>query len=378
MNTLESRLKEKAPLIQAILGPRQVGKTTGIKQLVERLKVKSIYISADDLAPLDGRKWLYEHWALAKGNGKQSLLIIDEIQKIDNWSESIKKLWDETSPEDRPKLVILGSSSWSLQSGLRESLAGRYELIKAPHWNYPEAKDAFATSFADHLTFGGYPKVLEMRKDQDRAMSYLRDSIYTPVIGKDLLILKEIKKPALLRQIFELVTLYPAQELSYRKMLGQLQDSGNSETAKHYLEVLEAAFLIRCLKKFSGSQVVQKSSSPKMITLAPCFHTLFAGRTNPENQNLYGRLFEQWVGQVLLQYFPDVYYWRDGNVEIDFVVKQDGIIFGIEVKSGRLRSHKSFDAFKNKFKKALCCIVTMENKEDFMLNPLKFLQESSV
>lgn len=268
--------------------------------------------------------------------------------------------------------------AWSIQRGLRESLAGRYELLRATHWTYFEAKSAFSVTLDEYLVYGGYPRVMEMREDKERALNYLRDSIYAPVLGKDLLTLKEIKKPSLLRQMFELVAMHPAQELSYRKMLGQLQDSGNSETAKHYLELLEAAFLIQRLEKYSGSAVSQISSSPKLVTLAPCFYTLFAGTPAKEDSRANGFVFEQFVAQTLSIHFVDLFYWRDGDYEMDFVVRHEGKVYGIEVKSGRRRREGGRNAFRKKYPRSKSCFVTRENVETFLMDPKKFVVESSV
>ncbi len=378
VSELSSRLREENPLIQAVLGPRQVGKTTGVRYVLTQGDFQSHYISADDLTPLDAKQWLEEHWGKAKRQGPGTVLVIDEIQKIDQWSDSIKRLWDTTPIHERPKLVILGSSSWQLHNGLRESLAGRFELIRVSHWDALEAAAAFNATFEEYLVYGGYPKVLEMRDHPERAMNYLHDSIYTPVIGKDLLQLKEIKKPALLRQLFELVILHPVQEISYRKLLGQLQDTGNTETAKHYIQLLEAAFLIRSLEKYSGNMLVRKSSSPKLIALAPCFYALFAGSSSIDNPIVRGRLFEQIVGQVLTSHFSDVYYWREDNKEIDFVVLCDNVVIGIEVKSGRLRSFSGRDAFRKKFNNARVCVISQENIMEWMQAPKAFLLKSAV
>jgi predicted AAA+ superfamily ATPase len=148
LQQLATRLKEPKRFIQVLMGPRQVGKTTLIGQLITQLDVDYIFESADAVAASD-IVWINALWDKARTkikteNLEEYLLIIDEIQKIDNWSEIVKKLWDEDVKNNiKIKVVLLGSSRLLLQQGLTESLAGRFESTYIGHWSYSEMKAAF-------------------------------------------------------------------------------------------------------------------------------------------------------------------------------------------------------------------------------------------
>lgn len=228
---IESRLTAEVPFIQVIMGPRQVGKTTGIKQLLSRWPMAYHYANADDIWAAN-RSWLLEQWQKAQTLGMGALLVIDEIQKIPNWPETIKSLWDQKPHHLR--VVLLGSSSLQIQQGLSESLAGRYELMKVFHWTYPELKKVFDYTLDHYLAFGGYPASAQFDHDFDRWRSYVKESIVESVIGKDILSNRKVSNPSLFRQAFEILCSYPAQEISYTKLLGQLQDKGNTDLIKYY------------------------------------------------------------------------------------------------------------------------------------------------
>jgi uncharacterized protein len=261
---LQTRLAQDLNFLQVVTGPRQIGKTTGLEQIVAQWHGTSIMVTADELrAP--NRDWIDLQWQRARQLGPGTLLVIDEVQKIPQWSSSIKYLFDQ----DRRalKVVLLGSASLTMQQGLKESLAGRYEILHAHHWNLHECRESLGWSLDEYLKFGGYPAAGELIADVDRWQSFMKNSIIEPVLFKDILDLASINKPALFRQTFELAMAYPAQEISLQKILGQLQDRGNVTTIKHYLELLEGAFLLKTLQKFTGSEVKKRASSPKIVPL---------------------------------------------------------------------------------------------------------------
>lgn len=373
VSTVLNRLQETAPRIQVVLGPRQVGKTTGIQHLLERLHAPSHYASADDTLAVS-RSWIQQQWQSGLEKGKGAVLVIDEIQKIHNWAETIKRLWDAQGKTPKLKCVLLGSSSLSLQKGLTESLAGRFELIPVHHWNFEESREAFGYDLETYLVYGGYPGAHAYINDYKRWFSYMKSSVVDPVIGHDILTQQTVSKPALFRQAFEILSGYPAQEVSYTKLLGQLQDRGNTDLIKHYLELYEGAFLFRSLFKYGAGTLRIKTSSPKIIPRAPALYTLTMGGRVIDDPDKKGHVFEAVVGSDLLcMQDAQVYYWREGNEEVDFIVVYDGDLFAVEVKSGRRKSERGLAAFQKRYKKARTCFVTFENYPSFIKSPLDFL-----
>ena len=367
---LEHRLGGPSPLIQVLVGPRQVGKTTGIRQLLARVAGASHYANADDVLVTD-RSWLLEQWQKALLLGDGTLLVVDEVQKIPNWSEAIKSLWDR--PPQRLRVVLLGSSSLQIQSGLTESLAGRFELTRIYHWTFSELKTAFGYDLERYLLHGGYPGAVAFEGDADRWYAYMKDAIVESVIGKDILQNRKVANPALFRQAFEILCRYPAQEISYTKLLGQLQDRGNTDLIKYYLELYAGAFLIYSLNKYAAKAWLTRSSSPKILAACPALYTMTAGPQALRDPELRGRVFELAVGAELLQLPGTLCYWREKNAEVDFVYSHQGQLYAIEVKSGRKKTAKGLDTFLKHFPEARPVLVTPDNFSLLSENPQRFL-----
>lgn len=342
---VKTRLREKRRLMQVLLGPRQVGKTTAIQQVLSEADMPAHYAAADLPAP-PPTGWIEEQWRLARmraAGSKPAVLVLDEVQKIAHWSDEVKRLWDEdTRIGCHLHVVLLGSSALLVQKGLKESLAGRFEVIRCLHWSWPECREAFGWSLDQYLFFGGYPGAAPLIREESRWGQYVRDALIETAISKDVLLLNRVEKPVLLRQLFVLACEYAGEILSYQKMLGQLQEAGNTTTLAHYQELLESAFLIRGLQKWSGNRLRRRSSSPKWIPLNTALITALSNRAFEDWRRSgldWGRLVEAAVGAHLVNQGwvegTDVYYWRQGNEEVDFVLRRGDKIAAFEVKSGR-------------------------------------------
>src|SRR5690606_6231260 len=322
-----------------IIGPRQVGKSTAAKQICQLLPFKYHFESADgDI--LRTSEWLKIAWDQALNN-KAELLVVDEIQKVENWSEALKQLWDQRKTPLR--VLLLGSSSLEIHRGLSESLAGRFRLHQFFHWNFWETNQLTALTLDQFLTFGGYPGSYQLLSDKHDWVDYIRHSIVDPVIGKDILSLVHVKSPALFRQAFEIICSYAAQEISYTKLLGQLQDRGNTDLVKQYIELYEAAYLIRALQKYSGKELRKRNSSPKIIPLCPALYSVTKNASYSEQD--FGHAFEVFVGAYLNTLSGQLYYWREGNFEVDFVYENGNELHAIEVKYGKSRSRSGLEKF---------------------------------
>lgn len=375
INKLSDKLK-KTPfsLIQVVLGPRQVGKTTGVLKMLDEdfLAHESLYFSSDEeLSPTS--HWIEQKWQKALELGQNTILVIDEVQKIDQWSSVIKKLWDQQLRENiKIRVVLLGSSSMDIQRGLFESLAGRFELHSVYHWNYAESLEAYNLSLDQFLLYGGYPGAYHLIENIDEWVNYIKFSIVDTVIGKDILAHAKVKSPAIFKQCFELVNSYPAQEVSYTKLLGSLQGKGHVDQIKYYLELFEQAYLMLSLHKYSAKEVLKRASSPKILPLCPVFYTYMKYGELSDKEK--GRIFEVSVGSILNRMSGKLYYWRDGNDEVDFVLERGKTLYAIEVKSGRKRSERGLDKFIAKFSHAKKCFVTKDNFILFSRDPRSFLE----
>lgn len=352
-------------LIQVFMGPRQVGKTTTALALMD--KATSVYASADLPLP-PTTDFIVTHWEQArKIDSPQRTLVLDEVQKIPRWSEVVKQLWDEDQRNQLAmRVCLLGSSAILLEKGLSESLTGRFEVSSFPHWTYPECHAAFKISLADYVHIGGYPKMYDLRDDADRMENYLQSGIIEPTLGRDILVLHNVDKPALLRQLFWYVSRLPAQTVSYEKILGHLQGSGNSATLVHYAELLAMAFVVMPISKFSGKAHRTKRSIPKWILPNPALVD-----PSQRKEGLSGFVFENLVGSHLLNITFgkkqfELNYWRDKTSEVDFVVTERNVpILAIEVKSGRIKNIPSPDGLAAKGLDCKFLVVSPKNMDSF-------------
>jgi predicted AAA+ superfamily ATPase len=358
LEKIRARMAEKRRFIQVIAGPRQVGKTTTIRQWLSEKNIPALFVTADN-QPGGSNAWISQQWEASRlqmqaQNLKEFALIIDEVQKINDWSEAVKKEWDaDTQNGINLKVILLGSSRLLIQQGLSESLAGRYELIPMLHWTYGVMKEAFDFSEEQYCWFGGYPGPAELISDEQRWKDYMLNSIIEPSISRDILMLTRIDKPALLKQTFELGCTYSGQQLSYNKMIGQLQDAGNTTTLANYLNLLGEAGLLQGLQKFSGSLVTTKNTSPKLQVYNNSLITAYAQQpfsTVRLDPAAWGRWVENIVGTHLLNAAREqgfeLWYWREGNKEIDFILKKGSRIVAIEVKSGNRIKNSGLAAFE--------------------------------
>lgn len=362
-DVLLSRLGEPRRFIQVVAGPRQVGKTTLVGQVLDRLAVPNVFVSADEPSRGDGA-WLAAQWDRARIAAREAgragaVLVLDEVQKIHAWSETVKRLWDEDSRARRPvRVVVLGSAPLLMQRGLTESLAGRFEIVHLPHWTYAEMHAAFGFTLEQYLYFGGYPGAAPLIADPPRWRRYLLDSLVETTIARDVLLMTRVDKPALLRRLFELGCRYSGQVLSYTKMLGQLQDAGNTTTLAHYLELLAGAGMLTGLSKYAGQTVRQRGSSPKLQVLNTALMTAQSGLSPAEaraDRDFRGRLVESAVGAHLANAAArgacEVFYWREQNREVDFIVRAGRAVLALEVKSGRSPdTFPGLDEFSRAFK----------------------------
>jgi len=311
-----------------------------------------------------------EQWQKALLMPKHSVLVIDEIQKVAQWQEALKNVWDNHNTKAL-RVVVLGSSSFEIQQGMKESLAGRYEVLRVHHWNAGESRQV-GISFKQYVLQGGYPGSYRYRNDIGRWQAYMRDSIIENILNKDIFRLRPLAKPVLFRQFLEIIRAYPCQEISYTKLLGQLQDRGNVELVKHYLFLLECAYLYRGLEKYSRKEYLKKASSPKILPLCPSLCTYSGSSLHWKDPDHYGRLFETAVGMVLNQLPGKLYYWREGKDEVDFVYEED-YLFAIEVKSGKQGSERGLSAFQKNFPDATLLVINPENFDSFDADPQAFL-----
>jgi predicted AAA+ superfamily ATPase len=383
---IKSRILEPRKFIQVLIGPRQVGKTTLIKQLLPQIEMPHYFVTADDLYTADStwirREWNNARLQLQQYENKEILFIIDEIQKVPNWSETIKKEWDADSFSDiNIKVILLGSSRLLIQKGLTESLAGRFELINITHWSFAEMHDAFGWNLEQYIFFGGYPGSASLIEDEERWKNYVRESLVETSIAKDILMLTRVDKPVLLKRLFEIGCKYSSQILSLTKVQGELQEQGNLTTLAGYLNLLKETGLLSGLEKYAKDIIRKRSSKPKFQVhnnallsagIAISYHII---RNNPKE---WGRWAESAVGTHLinsgLKNNFNVYYWNENNYEVDYVIEKGDKAIALEVKSGHDSAHKGLAIFDKEFHPHRLFLVGTDGipfEEFLKLNPVE-------
>ena len=361
LQAFTNRILEPRKFIQVLMGPRQVGKTTMAAQMLKKIKIPYIFESADAVSAINSA-WIEQKWETARlkmrvQQAKEFILVIDEVQKIPNWSETVKSLWDrDTLNGTDIKLVLLGSSRLLLHKGLTESLAGRFETMYLGHWSFLEMEKAFNWTPDQYAWFGGYPGGAELIGDEDRWKNYINNSLIETSVSKDILMLTRVDKPALLKRLFELGCQYSGQILSFTKIQGQLQDAGNTTTLSHYLSLLDTAGLLAGLEKYAANVIRKRSSSPRFQVHN---NALLSAQKNENFEEImqkpaeWGRIIESSVGAHLINHTItqnySVYYWRERNDEVDFVLERRGKLIAVEVKSNDSQNNRGLEVFKNKF-----------------------------
>ncbi len=361
-NVLKNRINEERDKIQVIVGPRQVGKSTLIEQVLQECVMPYEYYSADDVVGLTPN-WLAEIWESQRmkmelRSEKKRLLVVDEIQKIQNWSETVKAEWDRDTREHRQLLVIvLGSSRMLIEKGLTESLAGRFELIRLPHWSFTEMKDCFGWTFSQYVYFGGYPGAAKYINDENRWRNYVKDALIEPSISKDALMNTQILKPQLLRQLFEIGSSYSGELLSLTKIVAQLLETGNVTTLAGYLHLLDECGLLCGLQKYAEDNARKYNSVPKFQVYNNALRNVYSDESYTqaaENPKSWGRYVESAIGAYLVNQAAindfKVFYWRDKNNEVDFVLVRRQKKIAIEVKTGRRTMNEGLSKFADAYK----------------------------
>ena len=366
---IRKRLEEPRRFIQVVMGPRQVGKSTVVKQVLQDIDLPFLLFSADNV-PASNSAWVSNCWAAVRSQKESKaygsvILVIDEIQKIANWSEVVKKEWDDDTFHNLDiRVLLLGSSRVMLEKGLSESLAGRFEEIRMSHWSYAEMKECFGYTLDQYMFYGGYPGAAELIADPDRWEQYIQSAIIDTTINKDILMDTPISKPALLRQTFELGAAYSGEVLSLSKMLGSLQDAGNTVTLAGYINLLDESGMLCGIQKYSIDTARRRASIPKLQVYNNALKAIFNPYTFQQailDRRAWGRIFESSIGAWLVsQAFVhrfEVFYWRERDLEVDFILRKKGIVIAIEVKSNAEKNTKGLNSFKERFNPKAAFIV---------------------
>lgn len=368
VHTIAGAMKRRLPVFQVITGPRQVGKTTIAQHVMQNLSFPSVYAAADSPLP-PGPEWIETNWRLAQvefeRHRKPVILVLDEIQKVRGWSETLKWYWDQNRVSHYDiRLLVLGSSALLLQEGLTESLSGRFFLNRCMHWSFKECREAFGWDLRQWLYFGGYPGAVVFVEEEQQWKRYVSDSLIETVLARDVLQMHRIAKPALIRHLFALAAMFPAQIFSYNKMLGQLQDAGNTTTLAHYLKLLEASFLVSGLEAYSKGQIRKRGSSPKLILWNNALINALSGKSFLEaagDAAWWGHIVENAVGSHFCNGLEgteySITYWREGDKAVDFIVSRGPEFWAIEVKSGRAGKLSGIERFRRKYPEAKTLIV---------------------
>ena len=426
VSTLLDRLEEPAGPLIYVTGPRQSGKTTLVQQALRRIGRPCRYLpvdqnkllpdsddftnkllpDSDDFTSVETgdsilrrtsigaaktEEWLVRAWEYARVEANRSgsgfVLVLDEIHAIPDWSRTVKGLWDADRARNCPlHVVLLGSAPLLMQKNLSEALTGRFEPLPVPHWSFAEMSDAFGFDLPTYLYFGGYPGAASHIDDSSRWRRHVTRAMIDPNIDRDIIDLQRVEKPALLKQLFELGAHYSGQILSYNKMLGQFEEKSHTTTLARYFALLSKAGLIESLPLYSTSFSGQKKYAPKLNALNTALISAcsaYSFEVAREDSRFWGQLTESAVGAHLLNTKEErmrLSYWRRNGDEVDFVLNFDRRLFAIEVKSGKIRNLRGWEAFRSNYRKSKPTFVLVGQDgiplEEFLTKPAEKLFES--
>ena len=391
------------PRIVALTGPRQTGKTTMIRQALRRVDFASRHLPVDESLAEHAHKpneegdslrtaWLLDAWKKARQNAEQGargfVLALDEIQYVKGWSTIVKTQWDRDRRTGCPlRVIVCGSAPWTMLTGGHETIVGRFMPVHARHWSFSEMSAAFGFSVDQYLFFGGYPGTASVAGNLEVWRKAVLDTIIAPAIERDIVALTRVDKPSLMRRLMELAARYSGQMLSYNKMLGQLQEAGNTTTLATYLDLLSDARLVTGLPRYSAKPYLGRASSPKLNVLntalmtAPLTYTFEEARAD---RTFWGRLVESGVGAHLHNtagHEVELSSWRDGAHEVDFVLSRGPNLVGIEVKSGpRVGRLSGLAEFRKRFPGARTLVVGERGVplDEFLSRPARYWADNPV
>ncbi len=369
------KIKKYLPLRQVLLiyGLRRTGKTTFLYQLIQKFILlgvapeKILYFSFDEKkASLKSILALYESDVLQESITEDTVLylFLDEIQKLKDWQDQVKIIYDRYP---KTKIFLSGSASVNLQKGVKESLAGRvfeFEFTPLSFREFLEWKgikiDKGKLDFyrkelkllvKEYLLKGGFPEIVE-EKDREIIRRYLKSAVLDKIIGQDLPSEFGLRDPELLKALTENFFSQPGMILNYDKLASDFQRS--KTTIINYVFYLKYALLLRELKNFRPSLRVASRKGKKIYPYNPAFCFIYL---------LEGAKFEKVLETAVAAFLGAEYYYRN-RFEVDFVLKRDGQIIPVEVKSGKAEPSQ-IEKFLRKFKAKQGFVITEDYETEW-------------
>ncbi len=337
-----SDLKERNKVV-LIYGPRQAGKTTLSKHIIQEIGLKTLIINADQSKFIDvlSSRDLGKLRSLVAG---YELLFIDEGQRIPEIGINLKILHDEL-PE--LKILVTGSSSFLLAGRVSESLAGRktvYTLLPVSMQELAEIYNPFELNdqLEERLIFGSYPEVINTINNSDKE-EYLRD-ISTSFIFKDILELEMIKYPLKIRDLLKLLAYQVGSQVSIHELGTKL--GLNRDTVERYLFLLEQSFVIFKLPAFSHNPRKEISKSQKYYFYDTGIRNILIDNMKYlYDRNDAGALWENFIIAERRKYLlynqknVNCYFWRTySGTEIDYVEEIIDEYYAYEIKFGKAKT----------------------------------------
>lgn len=351
-----------------IYGPRQVGKTTLSKKLIEKCGDPSSYINCDDI---HNKQQLEIHDAahLRKFLGAGKFFVLDEAQRVKNIGLTLKLIVD-TFPDTQ--IVATGSSSFDLSNKINEPLTGRaLEFILYP-FSYSELAAASLrdtrASLERLLRFGSYPTVANKTEHESVV---LLQNLASQYLYKDIFEFEEVRKPDLLIKMLQLLAFQVGNEVSINELSVKLEVS--TKLVSRYIDLLEKAFVVFRLRPLSRNPRNEIGKKQKIYFYDLGIRNILIQRTTPlEVRDDIGQLWENFCvieRKKKLQYeekFANQYFWRSKyGSEVDYAEEFEGKITGYEFKWSKDKT-KTPELFAKNYN-AIVNAITKENFEEFIM-----------
>ena len=368
---LTDKLKEHFFKKKAIIliGPRQVGKTTLFKSIVEEINMSYVWFNGDEPNVPN----IFNN--ITSGElihlfGKNKIVVIDEAQQINNIGSIIKLIVDNIKDI---QIIITGSSSFELANKLNEPLTGRkYEYLLYPV-SFGELVEENGLikeiqKLNTRLIYGSYPEIVTDLKNAEENLIWLSDSY----LYKDILKLENIKKPSLLIKLLQALAWQVGSEVSYNELAKTT--SSDPKTVEKYIDLLEKSFVIFRLNALSRNLRNEIKKSRKIYFYDNGIRNAVIGNFNPvSNRNDIGQLWENYLISERFKFLEynkirtNVFFWRTTQQqEIDYIEERAGYFYAYEFKFNPNKKARLSKTFQNAYPQHKFELINRENYHKFL------------
>lgn len=347
VQALLSRLSLPSPAVQAVVGPRQVGKSTLIRQVLEKLEAPTVFLSCKSVQYRQ-TGWIHKEWEIARLLAKHHghcVIAVDDAQRLPGWAPLLCQLHKEDLEQQRDiRIVITGSSELELLQQLKDKFPQSHEVIRAGYWTYPEMRCAFNWGIEQYLFYGGLPRSGDEPSDDETWLNWIRELMFDNLLKEDVKAVAPAQNHEAIFDYFKVSSVHSGNIMSYAQLAQKLPFTVKPTTLANYQKVLSRAGISNGLARIQDGGEISRSGSPKLQLSSNAWLT---GMMNSRFDKLrsqgviWKQVFKSAVGAHLLNFAQEnaysVHYWFDRQHRVDFVLKKNDALVPIVVMPGDVK-----------------------------------------